>query len=223
MIGKIMSSKNYGKFQIIELGKKYNYYKIKFLNTDFEYEFRKDAIEKGEVRDKYAITLCGFGIIGNIKTRGKNKQLYNVWHNMIERCYSGHNTSYYNKVFVCSEWQTFEYFYNSVKTICGWNEEKFINSMIVLDKDKTQRFQDFKLYSPQTCCWIQQKENNDMQDSQQKIFRATSPNGEIYEDHNISRFGREHGLERKQISAVLHKRFNTTLGWKFQYIDKEMV
>jgi hypothetical protein len=45
-------------------------------------------------------------------------------------------------------------------------------------------------------------------------------NGEIFLDYNIADFARKHNLERKQISAVLHGRFKSHLGWKFIFDDK---
>ena len=55
------------------------------------------------------------------------------------------------------------------------------------------------------------------------MFKAISPDGMIYYDRNITDFAKKHGLERKQISAVLHNRFHSTLGWKFEFVDKEIV
>ncbi len=226
MIDTIIKTKNYGNIKILSEGTKYNYYKVMFLNTGHIDEFRKDAVIKGEVRDKYAITLCGVGIIGDIKTRGKYKPYYTLWRNMITRCYDGNNLAYFKKVTVCERWKTFEYFYEDIKKIDGWDEQKFENGLIVLDKDIKQRFSDSKIYSINTCAWISKSQKAPIQDGQQNLFVGISPNGNSFISSNITQFAREHNLERKQISAVLHKRFKSTLGWKFYYlkdIDKEIV
>ena len=218
-----IETKNYGRIEILGEGSKYGYVKVKFVNTGHIDEFRKDAIKKGEIRDKYAATLCGVGIIGNTKTRGANKKYYVIWRNMILRCYGDINKAYQGKVVVCDRWKTFEYFYNDVSKIAGWDKRLFDLGELDLDKDILQRFKDKKVYSLETCRWVPKKLNRCIQDGQQREFVAISPDGNTYIGSNITKFAREHSLERRQISAVLHNRYKTTLGWKFKYIDKEIV
>ena len=208
--------------EILGDGGKYGYLKVRFLDTGNIDEFRKDAVIKGEIRDKYAVSFIGIGIIGNIKTRGKYKPYYLIWRNMIYRCYSNTNRAYDN-VTVCERWKTFENFYNDVPFIEGWDIELFNTGELELDKDVKQEFSNSKIYSTETCCWLRKSHNRCVQDGQQHKFKAISPSGELYYDRNITAFAKSHGLERRQISAVLHKRFESTLGWKFEFIDKEIV
>lgn len=217
-----IKSKNYGLVEIIGDGSKYGYLKVKFLNTGNVDEFRKDAVYKGEIRDKYAISFLGIGIIGNIKTRGKYKPYYLIWRNLLQRCYSGNNKAYSN-VTVCERWKTFEFFYNDIPLIDGWDAELFEAGKLDFDKDYKQAFRKVKVYSLETCCWLPKAQNRCLQDGQQHKFKAISPDGAVFYDRNITAFARAHGLERKQISAVLHGRFNSTLGWKFEFVDKEIV
>lgn len=213
-----IKTKKYGVAEIIGDGSKYGYLKVKFLNTGHIDEFRKDAIFKGEIRDKYAASFLGVGIIGNIKTRGKYKPYYTVWRNLIYRCYSGASKAYSN-VIVCERWKTFEFFYEDIPLIEGWDIDKFLSHQLTLDKDLKQPYCPQKIYSLETCCWLSKAENYSVQDAQQKWFEAIGPNGERAFSRNITAFAREHNLERKQISAVLHKKFKSTLGWKFKYVD----
>lgn len=217
-----IKTKNFGDAEIIGFGSKYGYLKVKFLRTGHVDEFRKDAVYKGEIRDKYAVTFCGVGIIGDIRTRGRYKPYYLIWRNMICRCYAGKNAAY-KDVAVCDRWKTFEYFYGDVPTIEGWDAELFKAGVLDLDKDAKQPHSKTKMYSAETCCWLPRHQNRCLQDGQQRWFNAISPSGDVFYERNITAFAREHGLERKQISAVLHKRFNSTLGWKFEYADKEIV
>lgn len=219
----LVNTKNYGKAEVLGSGTKYNYLRVRFLNTGNYGEFRKDAVEKGEIRDKFAVTLCGVGIIGDIKTRGKYKQYYNVWRNMITRCYHSNNPAYAGVVKVCERWKVFQYFYEDVSKIEGWNKSLFEQGRLVLDKDIKQRYLPNKVYSIDTCTWVSKEINSAIQDRQQRPFIAISPDGVTYVETNITDFGRRFGLERKQISAVLHGRFNTTKGWKFKFIDEEIV
>lgn len=217
MVGKTLKSKNHGNFKIIENGSKFGYFKVKFLDTGNIDEFRKDAVKCGEIRDKFAVTRCGVGIIGNVKTRGKYKKYYRVWSGMIDRCYSGRNKAYLGKVTVCDEWKIFENFLKDCELIDGWDNESFFLGDLELDKDIKQRFIKHKVYSKETCTWIRKDVNSKIQDGQQKKFIAISPDGKKYCDSNITDFGRKHGLERRQISAVLHNRYKSTQGWTFTF------
>lgn len=222
-INKTIYTNKYGKAYIIGQGEKNNYLKVKFENTGTVDEFRKDAVLRGEIRDKYAVTLYNIGIVGNIKTRGKYKRYYTVWRNMISRCYAEGQPAYYNIVTVSDKWKTFENFFKDTPNIDGWNSELFNNGMLVLDKDLKQRYSKNKMYSLETCTWVSKEINNSVQDKQQTQFIAISPCGIEHKDYNIARFAREHNLERKQISAVLHNRYKSTNGWTFKYINKEIV
>lgn len=219
----IIETKNYGKAKIIGGGSKYGYLEVEFLNTGNRDEFRKDAIQKGEIRDKFAVSLFGVGIIGDIKTRGKYKRAYTLWRNMLQRCYNSNNPAYKDVVTVCERWKTFQYFYADMPLIEGWSVEAFDSGELVLDKDIKQRFYKSKIYSVETCIWVQVSINSPVQDRQQRRFRATSPLGVTYEDTNITDFARKHNLERKQISAVLHGRFHSTQGWIFEYVNDEEI
>lgn len=218
-----MESKHFGPIEIVGEGRQSNYVKVKFINTGYIGEYRRDAVYRGEVRDKYAVTLCGVGIIGDIKTRGHYARYYHVWRNMIMRCYSeGNNKAYYGHVRVADRWKVFENFYNDAPLITGWDQAAFERGDLVLDKDLKQRHQTGKIYSLQTCTWLRQSENAPIQDKQQRVFIAVGPDGQEYISDNISAFARQHGLTRRQISAVLHGRFHTTHGWKFHFSDDEM-
>lgn len=219
-----MESKHFGSFSIIGPGSKYNYYRVRFDDTGTIDEFRLDAIRRGEIRDKYAVTLCGIGIIGNIPTKREYHRYYETWRNMITRCYKpGNNPAYYGYVTVDKRWHTFEYFYEDAPKIDGWDEELFNAGELVLDKDIKQRHQQNKKYSLETCTWLNVHQNAPIQDRQQRPFIAIAPDGTRYYSDNMSAFGRQHGFERRQISCVLHKRFKTSMGWTFHYADEEIV
>ena len=221
MLGEIYNSKNSGKFKIIAKVNKPQYYLIKFLDTGYEGTFRKDAIKNGEVLDKYRKTRCGVACIGNVKTKGENRKSYNVWSNMVDRCYNTKNPHYKsyggNGVTVCSDWLVFENFLKDIENIQGWDILKFEKGLLELDKDYKQKNVECKIYSVETCSWLSKKVNNFYQPSQQRKFKATSPEGINYESINISDFARIHNLNRRGISGVLNGRNKTHLGWKFKY------
>lgn len=218
-IGQIIDSNNYGKVKVVDFGSKYRYFIIQFLNTGTRKEYREDQIESGCVRDPYVVNLCGVACTGDIKTSGKYSKYYSIWHDMINRCYNPKNKRYnsYKNVSVCDRWLIFENFYNDRALIEGFDDELINQGSLVLDKDYKQRWSENKVYSVETCIWLDKSLNNKVQDFQQKLFYAKSPDGTIYIADNITQFAREHNLERRHISGVLHGNCKTHKGWNFSY------
>lgn len=108
-----------------------------------------DHVRNGRISYPYKRTKFGIGYIGSgefkSKDGNKNTREYNVWSNMIERCYSNKNKNY-SKTTVCDEWHNFQNF-------AQWYND---NSKVGfdLDKDLYQILLDDKIYSPQTCVFI---------------------------------------------------------------------
>lgn len=220
-IGATYQSAQCGNVKVIAKGIKPSCHIVQFENTGTVKEFRDYTITNGCIRDPYARLVCGVGCTGNIKTKGKYKSYYSIWHDMINRCYNPNNKRYNPDVSVTERWLIFENFYHDCKSVDGFDAALIEAGELVLDKDTKQRFQTKKIYSTETCQWISKAENVLMQDKQQRPFIAVSPTGEIFEDYNITKFASEHNLTRKHISAVLHQRIKSTGGWQFYY--KEIV
>lgn len=216
-IGSIYHTNSCGNVEVLDVAN--DKAVVRFLNTGTEKQFRTCWIKDGCIRDPYAKSLCGVACTGDIKTKGKYKPYYAVWHDMINRCYNQNNkrAGAYSTVFVDDRWLVFENFYNDCKEIDGFDEELFVLGKLVLDKDIKQRYSRSKIYSKDTCVWVDKHTNNRIQDGQQKPFVAISPFGKEYHSYNITDFAREHGLNRKNISAVLHGRGKTVHGWRFSY------
>lgn len=217
-IGSIYQTHNCGSVVVLGINK--DKASVRFLNTGTVKEFRACWIETGCIRDPYAKLVCGVACTGNIKTKGHYKPYYSVWHDMINRCYNKNNKRYnaYKNVEVCEEWLVFENFYNTCKSVDGFNEKTFLDGLIVLDKDIKQRYIDKKVYSPETCLWVSKEQNNKIQDGQQKKFFGLSPSGTLYIDSNINEFSRKHNIPRQRIQDALHLRKKTVCGgWQFSY------
>lgn len=210
---------NYGTIYVLSQAESSDTYTVQFVNTGTIKDVRGHQIKSGSIRDPYAKSVCGVGCTGNIKTKGKYKPYYSIWHDMINRCYNPNNKRFnaYQDVTVSEDWLTFEYFYKDIQTMDSFNADLIEQGVLVLDKDIEQRFKQHKIYSKETCRWVSKQENNEIQDHQQKVFYAIDPNGVQYTDYNITRFAREHNLDRRHISSVLHKRTKTTQGWRFSY------
>lgn len=221
-IGETYKTTQCGMLKVIEKTNGSDSYIVEFVNTGTRKIARRVAIVYGNVKDPYAKLLCGVACLGNIKTKGKYARYYGTWNAMINRCYNPKDKRYNanRNVTVCDRWLTFENFYNDRMLIDGFDEEKIESGEYVLDKDYKQFGQESKVYSVDTCSWIDYHKNNMLQEKQQRIFFAKDPFGNIYKDFNITDFVRKHGsgLERRHISAVLHGRLKSTAnGWTFSY------
>jgi hypothetical protein len=129
---------------------------VKFLNTGTIKECLYFNALNMEVKDPYNKIKYGVACIGEPKIEFTSR-MYATWHNMVVRCYDPTNKQYYayggSGVTVCERWLCFEYYLDDVFNLPngehafedGWN----------LDKDILQYNSDCKIYSPDTCMWIQ--------------------------------------------------------------------
>lgn len=157
-VGNKYSSNNFGDFVVVEIKSSKEVY-IKFDNTGGINKVWSIQIRKGEVKDKFAPTVNGFGFIGNenIKQDALTKKASDLWRSMVLRCYSTESNrsfaSYADKT-VCEEWRSFLLFklwfiekVNRGHYKEGWH----------LDKDLL--FKGNKVYSPTTCVFIPKEIN----------------------------------------------------------------
>ena len=141
------------------------YYKVRFLSTGFEDWFRSDCILKGAIKDKAQPMIVGVGFIGNA-SKAKNRKAYELWRNMICRCYDSIRHDYYRYggkgVTVEPRWHSFENFLHDIRLLEGYDETLFLASKIQLDKDKKQFHLPHgeRVYSKDTCVWLSPKENS---------------------------------------------------------------
>ena len=115
-VGKVCKSKSSGDFKILKYNDKINV-EIQFLNTYFETTVELGNIRKGEVKDPYSPSVFGEGILGTkypTKINGVQTKEYNLWMNMLRRCYSDkYQKKYptYEGCEVSSKFKSYEYFY----------------------------------------------------------------------------------------------------------------
>ena len=118
---------------------------------------RYSHFKEGSIICPYEKRFRGIGYLGEgkYKTRENNKETrcYHEWMKILQRCYdSSYQEKYptYKDCIICEEWMCYqnfaEWYYNNYYTI---NNEK-----MEIDKDILQWNQEFKIYSPQTCCLI---------------------------------------------------------------------
>ena len=110
--------------------------------------------------------VCGHGI--NDMERGWrlenewNNRVYEKWQSMIKRCYSEkvHEKRHtYKNCVVCQRWLLLSNFVEDFKLIDGYNDEKFLNGELELDKDIKSNGQN-KEYCLENCILISKSENS---------------------------------------------------------------
>ena len=171
-IGDIFVSNKSGKFKILGIShykiyklknrnRKIYWYDIEFLDTGYKTKANANSIKSGTVYDYIRPRICGIGYLGS-KEYSSTHFLYKRWKNMIERCYDKNSKDYKSYgakgVRVDKRWHNFYNYVNDCKLIEGYDEELIKNNKLELDKDI--KIKGNKLYSKDTCIWIDKKENN---------------------------------------------------------------
>ncbi|OME54064.1 hypothetical protein BSK59_15900 [Paenibacillus odorifer] len=201
-------------------------YQVEF-DSGFTLTTSYDAIRHGRIKDGYHTSVCGVGYLGNIKRKGFEKE-YNVWVNMIKRCYETGTTAYEaygaKGVSVCGLWHSFENFVNDIPLIDGFDKDEFYGGKLQLDKDIKQEDEYEKVYSLETCKFVSKQENSKYRSYKTTFnFIAISPSGERYIENNLSEFSRKHNLHQSAISNVLNGKLSHTGGWKFERMEEDGV
>ena len=160
-VGKICKSSNSGDFKIV----KYNDSKdveIQFLKTGYETTVELGNIRKGEVKDPYSPSVFGVGVLGTkylSKINGVKTKEYDLWQNMLRRCYSDackKKQPTYEGCKVSDNFKSYEYFYDWCHKQIGFGNDGNGNPFH-LDKDLLVKGN--KVYSESTCVFIPKEVN----------------------------------------------------------------
>ena len=156
-VGKVCKSKLSGDFKIVEYNNKTNV-KIQFINTGYEAVVELGNIRKGGVKDRLSPSVYGLGIVGTkyqIRVNGTLKKEYELWREMLKRCYSDtYQKKYptYKGCAVSENFKSYEYFYVWCNKQIGFDNKDW-----QLDKDLLVKGN--KIYSESTCVFIPQEIN----------------------------------------------------------------
>jgi len=161
--GSVFNSNNYGKFKIItelDSKNKKRQFLIEFLLTKHKTKASIREIVNGEVKDIYYPKIYGVASIGNANKKG-NEKIYNIWINIIARCYNQQNKAYRfygaKNVKVSTEWLIFQNFLKDVAKLKGFQNIAEKVEKYELDKDING---DGQLYSKESCVWVLKSTNN---------------------------------------------------------------
>lgn len=143
-------------FEIIERLSK-NRVLVRFIETGSIVETWSGNCAAGKVADPFQKSRLGIGYLGLFEKTPYHKQAYQLWSNMLKRCYDANDKrGYYGKgVQVDPHWHCFANFIQDIRELSGFqhwvNNEKYN-----LDKDFLG---DGKTYSKFTCQFIPEQEN----------------------------------------------------------------
>jgi len=194
--GYIHKTTKYGDFKIIQY-KRNNDVTIEFLNTGFITKTQSSHIRRdGQVKDPYAKIIKGVACKGMSNSTSKSKA-YITWIGMVSRCYckktqDKHPT--YKGCSVCDEWLCFEVFEK-------WYCENYPKDGLKYHLDKDIKVDGNRIYSPETCMFVTQRDNN--QKAKSKNYELKNPQGLIVRIYNLAKFCKEHDLNQANLRSVL--------------------
>ena len=168
-VGKVCKSLNSGDFKILKYKNSKNV-EIQFLQTGYETIVQLGGIKSGSVKDPYSASVYGVGIPGTKYQPTINGVLtkeYELWQNMLKRCYSDSLKKRYPTYKDCEvsdKFKSYEYFYEWCHKQIGFGVEGF-----ELDKDLLVKGN--KVYSESTCVFIPQEINT-------LLIKCTASRGE---------------------------------------------
>ena len=151
-VGKVCKSLNSGDFKILKYNDSGNV-EIQFVNTSYEMSVQLTNIRNGKVKDPYAPSVYGVGVLGakyQSKVNGVQTKEYELWTGMLERCYSNtyqKKNPTYEGCEAGDNFKSYEYFYEWCNKQIGFGVDGF-------EIDKDLLIKGNKVYSESTCVFI---------------------------------------------------------------------
>jgi hypothetical protein len=151
-VGEVSYTKYGTKAIIIKYEGKNDVY-IQF-DDEYKYVYKttySDFLHR-EIRNPYDKSVCNMGYIGvgiyKSRIKGQKTKVYNIWEDMIRRCYSYNKYQTYKDCIVSDIWLNFQNF-------AQWYEQNYYevnNRKMCLDKDILVKGN--KIYSPNKCVFV---------------------------------------------------------------------
>ena len=155
MEGLIFSTNNSGNCVVVNYTN-YDDVTVKFVETGYETKTRMDNLKLGKVKDYLHPSIYGKGILGEgFKQSESQSYCFQLWKNMLKRCYSEVSFKKSPSYEQCLTSETFNH-YQQFKTWCN-QQLGFGNTGWELDKDILVKGN--KVYSEDTCCFVPKEIN----------------------------------------------------------------
>jgi thymidylate synthase len=219
---KYFSNKSQEEFIVVKKveGGQNSKYLVQFLSNGYSSVSSRPNIKKGQVVNIYKPYVAGVAYLGNPnKNINYYKQAYDLWYNMISRCYKQSNPfyKYYGEknIFVEERWLCFEYFLEDIKFLPNFNKWVLESKEFDLDKD----YYGSNCYSKDTCYFLPKYENITLK--HYKPFKARNVNtGEEITEICQKHFASKYNLKPTYISYRLNTKSNKPYnGWVFNWVD----
>ncbi|AUR91783.1 winged helix-turn-helix DNA-binding domain protein [Vibrio phage 1.164.O._10N.261.51.A7] len=183
-----------------------------FTRTGYECVTESSKIRKGSVKDPFVPIVSGVGFFGVGKHRARvgshRSPTYNVWKNMLARCYDKDvqaKNPHYIGCSVCEEWHNFQNF-------AEWYESNKPSTCGDYHLDKDIKIKGNRIYSPDACSIISPQLNSEA--SNAKNYKLISPEGVLVEVFNLKKFCNENELSDGNIGMVIRGKRNHHKGWR---------
>lgn len=179
---------NFGSKMVIIEYRKYNDIDVYFPEYNWTFKHtRYSDFKKGEIKCPYERRTYGIGYLGEgkykTKENGEKTKCYNVWHDMLKRCYSEKchkKQPTYKNCKVHDKWLNFQnfakWYYDNYYEIEG--------ERMCLDKDILHKGN--KIYSPDTCVFVPYNINTLF--TKNDKFRGEYPLGVCYHHDRDKKF-----------------------------------
>ena len=155
MEGLVFNTNNSGNCVVVNYTN-YDDVTVKFVETGYETKTRMDNLKLGKVKDYLHPSIYGKGILGEgFKQSDSQSYSFQLWKNMLKRCYSEVSFKKSPSYEQCLTSETFNH-YQQFKTWCN-QQLGFGNTGWELDKDILVKGN--KVYSEDTCCFVPKEIN----------------------------------------------------------------
>ncbi len=155
MEGLVFNTNNSGNCVVVNYTN-YDDVTVKFVETGYETKTRMGNLKLGKVKDYLHPSIYGKGILGEgFKQSDSQSYSFQLWKNMLKRCYSEVSFKKSPSYEQCLTSETFND-YQQFKTWCN-SQLGFGNTGWELDKDILVKGN--KIYSEDTCCFVPKEIN----------------------------------------------------------------
>lgn len=155
MEGLVFNTNNSGVCVVVNYTN-YDDVTVKFVETGYETKTRMDNLKLGKVKDYLHPSIYGKGVLGEgFKQSESQSYSFQLWKNMLKRCYSEVSFKKSPSYEQCLTSETFND-YQQFKTWCN-SQLGFGNTGWELDKDILVKGN--KVYSEDTCCFVPKEIN----------------------------------------------------------------
>ena len=164
---KVYKNKSGLEFEVVERLSKEKVL-VRFIETGSLVVAWSGNVAAGKISDPYHKSRLNIGYLGHFDKKPYYKQAYQLWSNMLKRCYDKNDPKgYYTKgVVVDPHWHCFSNFLNDLPKLEGFNFW-VTNQKYQLDKDTIG---DGKTYSKETCAFIPETLNKSLGKKGKKLI-----------------------------------------------------